>query len=296
MTSATQALRTPRAARRRRSRVIVRGLAYVGLCGAAVTMLLPFLWMLSTSLKTPAATFVYPPQWISSPLMWSNYADVFRVLPFGRYLVNTAFVAATITVLQIGVASLAGFAFARLRFPGRNVLFLAYLATLMVPVQVTIIPDFLIVRSLGWIDTYAGLIIPQVFAGSPSSAFATFLLRQFFMGIPRELVEAARIDGAGSFGIYRRIILPLSGPVLATLSVFTFTGQWNNFLWPLIVVNSDSLRTLTVGLRALVGEFTVEYQLLMAGTVLSLLPMLVAFVILQRYFVRGIALTGLGGR
>ncbi|HEY8656442.1 MAG TPA: carbohydrate ABC transporter permease [Candidatus Limnocylindria bacterium] len=263
---------------------------------AAFTMLVPFLWMLSTSLKTPAATFVYPPQWISTPIVWGNYADVFRALPFGRYMLNTAFVAATITLLQLTVASLAAYAFARLRFPGRDALFLAYLATLMVPVQVTIIPDFLIVRSLGWIDTYQGLIIPQIFAGSPSSAFATFLLRQFFMGIPRELVEAARIDGAATFAIFRRIILPLSGPVLATLSVFTFTGQWNNFLWPLIIVNDDNLRTLTVGLRALVGEFTVEYQLLMAGTVMSLIPMVLAFLFLQRYFVRGIALTGLGGR
>ena len=280
----------------RRRRMALRILAYLALGLAAFTMLVPFLWMLSTSLKTAAATFVYPPQWISSPLVWENYVDVFRALPFGRYMLNTAFVAGTVTVLQIAVASLAAFAFARLRFPGRDALFLAYLATLMVPGQVTIIPDFLIVRTLGWIDTYQGLIIPQVFAGSPSSAFATFLLRQFFMGIPRELVEAARIDGATTFGIFRRIIMPLSSPVLATLGVFTFTGQWNNFLWPLIIVNDDNLRTLTVGLRALVGEFTVDYQLLMAGTVMSLIPMVLAFVFLQRYFVRGIALTGLGGR
>lgn len=273
-----------------------RLLTYAGLTLVAFIMVIPFLWMLSTSFKTPAATFVYPPQWVSTPIVWQNYLDVIQVMPFGRYLMNSAVVSISVTVLQLVVASLAGYAFARMRFPGRDALFLAYLATLMVPVQVTLIPNFLIVKSLGWIDTFQGLIIPQVFGGSPSSAFATFMLRQFFMGIPRELVEAARIDGATSFGIYRRIILPLSGPVLATLSVFTFTGQWNNFLWPLIVSNSDLTRTLTVGLRALVGEFTVEYQLLMAGTVISLIPMVIAFLVLQRYFVRGIALTGLGGR
>lgn len=281
---------------RRQQVPVLRVLGYLALTAAAFTMLVPLFWMLSTSLKTPAATFVYPPEWISTPIVWGNYADVFRALPFGKYMLNTFFVAGTITILQIGVASLAAYAFARLRFPGRDALFLAYIATLIVPIQVTIIPDFLIVKSLGWIDTYQGLIIPQVFSGSPSSAFATFLLRQFFMGIPRELVEAARIDGATLFGIFRRIILPLSGPVIATLSVFTFTGQWNNFLWPLIIVNDDGLRTLTVGLRTLIGEFTVEYQLLMAGTVMSLIPMVLAFLFLQRYFVRGIALTGLGGR
>lgn len=273
-----------------------RLLTYAGLTLVAFIMVIPFLWMLSTSFKTPAATFVYPPQWVSTPIVWQNYLDVIQVMPFGRYLMNSAVVSISVTVLQLVVASLAAYAFARMRFPGRDALFLAYLATLMVPLQVTLIPNFLIVKSLGWIDTFQGLIIPQVFGGSPSSAFATFMLRQFFMGIPRELVEAARIDGASSFGIYRRIILPLSGPVLATLSVFTFTGQWNNFLWPLIVSNSDLTRTLTVGLRALVGEFTVEYQLLMAGTVISLVPMVIAFLVLQRYFVRGIALTGLGGR
>lgn len=258
---------------------------------AAVLMLLPFVWMVSTSLKTQAGVFVYPPEWIPNPVQWRNYADVVRVMPFLRYVLNTTFVAISVTFLHLAVSSLAAYAFARLRFPGRDKLFLAYLATLMVPGQVTLIPNFLIVKYLGWIDTYQALIIPQIF-----TAFGTFLLRQFFLTIPGELEDAARIDGASAFGIYWRIFLPLSGPALATLGVFTFTAQWNNFLWPLIVVNDEQMRTLTVGLRALVGQFTVQYPLLMAGSVISVLPMLVVFVLAQRFFVRGIALTGLAGR
>jgi multiple sugar transport system permease protein len=264
---------------------------YLLLSAAAVVMLLPFVWMLSTSLKTPSSVFVYPPEWIPKPVEWTNYLQVTRVMPFLRYVLNTAAVATSITLLHLTVSSLAAYAFARLRFPGRNRLFLAYLATLMVPGQVTLIPNFLIVKYLGWIDTYQALIIPQIF-----SAFGTFLLRQFFLTIPNELEDAARIDGASSFAIYWRIVLPLSGPALATLGVFTFTAQWNNFLWPLIVINDEQMRTLTVGLRALVGEFTVQYPLLMAGSVISILPMLIIFVVAQRFFVRGIALTGLGGR
>jgi multiple sugar transport system permease protein len=235
--------------------------------------------------------FVYPPEWIPNPVEWTNYAQVTRVMPFLRYVLNTAAVASSITFLHLAVSSLAAYAFARLRFPGRNRLFLAYLATLMVPGQVTLIPNFLIVKYLGWIDTYQALIIPQIF-----SAFGTFLLRQFFLTIPNELEDAARIDGASAFAIYWRIVLPLSGPALATLGVFTFTAQWNNFLWPLIVINDEQMRTLTVGLRALVGQFTVQYPLLMAGSVISILPMLIIFVVAQRFFVRGIALTGLAGR
>ncbi len=266
-------------------------LSYVGLSAGAVVMLVPFVWMVSTSLKNGAAVFVYPPEWLPDPVVWSNYADVVRIMPFLRYVLNTTFVSGSVTLLQLVVSSLAAFAFARLRFPGRDRLFLAYLATLMVPGQVTLIPNFLIVKYLGWIDTYQALIIPQVF-----SAFGTFLLRQFFLTIPRELDDAARIDGASAFGFFRQILLPLSTPALATLGVFTFTAQWNNFLWPLIVTNDVQMRTLTVGLRALVGQYTVQYPLLMAGSVIALLPMVVVFLLAQRAFVRGIALTGLGGR
>ncbi|MDQ6675345.1 MAG: carbohydrate ABC transporter permease [Chloroflexota bacterium] len=274
-----------------RQRWMQATITYVSLSAGAVVMLVPFVWMVSTSLKTPAEVFVYPPQWLPNPVRWSNYADVVRVMPFARYLANTVFVSGGVTFLQLAVSSLAAYAFARLRFPGRDRLFLAYLATLMVPGQVTLIPNFLIVKYLGWIDSYQALIIPQIF-----SAFGTFLLRQFFLTIPRELEDAARIDGASALGFFRKILLPLSGPALATLGVFTFTAQWNNFLWPLIVTNGAEMRTLTVGLRALVAQFTVQYQLLMAGTVISLVPMVLVFLLAQRAFVRGIALTGLGGR
>lgn len=272
-------------------RVVARGVSYLALGAAAVVMLFPFIWMLSTSLKSPGDIFVYPPRWIPSPVAWENYAAVVTIMPFPRYLLNTTLVAVSITVLHLVVSSLAAYAFARLRFPGREPLFFAYLATLMIPGQVTLIPNFLIVKYLGWIDTYQALIIPQVFG-----AFGTFLLRQFFLTIPRELEDAARIDGASTFRIYRQIVLPLSAPALATLAVFTFTAQWNSFLWPLIVTNSAELRTLTVGLRALVGQYTIQYNLLMAGSVISLIPMVAVFLFAQRYFVRGIQLTGLGGR
>jgi multiple sugar transport system permease protein len=295
MTSASGALwslTSSQAIPRRRWLLAVRtAVTYVLLSVASVVMLLPFIWMLSTSLKTPSSVFVYPPEWIPNPVQWKNYMDVVQVMPFLRYVFNTAAVATSITFLHLAVSSLAAYAFARLHFPGRNRLFLAYLATLMVPGQVTLIPNFLIVKYLGWIDTYQALIIPQIF-----TAFGTFLLRQFFLTIPNELEDAARIDGASNFSIYWRIMLPLSGPALATLGVFTFTAQWNNFLWPLIVINGEQMRTLTVGLRALVGEFTVQYPLLMAGSVISVLPILIVFLLAQRFFVRGIALTGLGGR
>jgi multiple sugar transport system permease protein len=295
VSASVQKVSLSRDARARAQRHWVRiariSVTYLALAAGSLLMLLPFVWMLSTSLKTPSSVFVYPPEWVPNPVQWSNYTDVVRVMPFLRYLLNTTVVASSITFLHLAISSLAAYAFARLHFPGRNRLFLLYLATLMVPGQVTLIPNFVIVKYLGWIDTYQALIIPQLF-----TAFGTFLLRQFFLTIPRELEDAARIDGASAFGIYWRIVLPLSGPALATLGVFTFTAQWNNFLWPLIVINDEQMRTLTVGLRALVGQFTVQYPLLMAGSVISLLPMIIVFLLAQRFFVRGIALTGLAGR
>ena len=258
--------------------------------GSAV-MLVPFLWMISTSLKENSEVFVYPPVWFPNPPLWSNYAYVLELLPFGRYLLNTTVVATTVTALEVITSSLAAFAFARVDFPGRDRLFLIYLATLMIPGQVTIIPNFLVVSWLGWNNTYLALIIPAAF-----SAFGTFLLRQFFLSIPVELEQAARIDGCGYFGIYRHIILPLSGPALATLTIFVFMTQWNSFLWPLIVTNSDNYRTLTVGLSYFRNEYATQFNYLMAGTVMNVVPILIVFAFLQRYFVRGIALTGLTGR
>ena len=267
------------------------GLAYLALLIGSVAMIAPFLWMISTSVKTIPEIFAYPIVWIPEHIRWENYREVLELLPFGRYLFNTAFVSLSVTVLELLTCSLAAYAFARLRFPGRDKLFLLYLATLMIPGQVTLIPNFLLMRWFDWVDTYWALIIPQAF-----SAFGTFLLRQFFLSIPRELEEAARADGASYFRVYWQIILPLSGPALATLAVFSFMAQWNAFLWPLIVTHGDTMRTLTVGLRFFQDELVTQYHYLMAGTVMSIIPILILFLALQRYFVRGIALTGMGGR
>ena len=265
--------------------------AYAALTIGSLWALFPFLWMISTSLKSDSQVLIYPPLWLPSPPIWDNYPAVLKLLPFGRFLVNTMIVAVTVTILELITSSFAAYAFARLRFPGRDKLFLLYLATLMIPGQVTIIPNFLVMSWLGWVDTYMALIIPAAF-----SAFGTFLLRQFFLSIPPELEQAARMDGCSYFGIYRHIILPLSGPALATLAVFAFMTQWNAFLWPLIVTNKEAMRTLTVGIRYFGDEAAGQFNYLMAGTVMSIIPILIVFLVLQRYFVRGVALTGRGGR
>ncbi len=221
-----------------------------------------------------------------------NYFEVFRQIPFGRFYLNSIIVSVSTVFLQIITASLAAFAFARLRFRGRETLFLLYLATLMIPFQVTMIPNYIVVaRFLQWRDTYQALILPTAF-----SAFSTFLLRQYFKGIPLDLDEAARMDGAGSFRIWWQIILPLSGPVVATLAIFNFQGAWNDFLWPLIVTNDVSMRTIPIGLASFQGQFQTEWHLLMAGSVIALLPVLILYIIGQNWFVKGITLSGMGGR
>ena len=281
-----------RVPRRRRRGLTPGTLAlHAVLIAGSVVMLLPFAWMLSTSLKTPAETFAYPPIWIPSKVAWDNYTRTVAAMPFGRFYLNSLIVTVSVTVLQILVSSLAAFAFARLRFRGREALFLLYLATLMIPFQVTMIPNFIVVRTLGWYDTYQALILPPAF-----SAFSTFLLRQYFRGIPRDLDEAARIDGASSFRIWWSVILPLSGPVLAALAIFVSLNTWNDFLWPLIVTNSQEMRTLPVGLSAFQGQYKTDWNLLMAGSVIAMLPILIVYIIGQRWFIRGITLSGLGGR
>jgi len=272
-------------------RSILRWVLFLALVAGSILMIGPFLWMVSTSLKADGDVFVYPPVWIPAPIEWSNYLKVLVLLPFGRYLINTTVVTVSVTFLEVLTSSLAAYSFARLNFPGRDRLFLIYLGTLMVPGQVTIIPNFLLISVFGWVNSYFALIIPAAF-----TAFGTFLLRQFFLSIPPELEQAARIDGCGYLGIYRHIILPLSGPALATLTIFSFMAQWNSFLWPLIVTNSDDVRTLTVGLSYFQDEYATQFNYMMAGAVLNVIPILIVFLALQRYFVRGIALTGITGR
>ena len=253
-------------------------------------MIVPFVWMISTSLKDPGNVFVYPPQWFPRPLVWENYARVLKQIDFARYFLNTAFITICVVSGQLFTSSLGAYAFARLNFPGRDKLFLLYLGTMMIPGQVTMIPIFIFVRIIGWIDTYAALIIPGCF-----TAWGTFLLRQFFLTIPKELEDAAAIDGCSAFGKYWQIILPLSKPALATLGVFAFMGTWNSFQWPLIVTISEKMRTLSVALASFQGVYRTDWTLLMASSVLTLLPILVIFMFGQKYFVEGITLTGLKG-
>jgi len=264
---------------------------HVLLITGSFVMLVPFVWMVSTSLKEPGDVFVYPPQWIPQPAQWENYQETVTVMPFGRFYLNSAIQALSVTALQLLTASLAAYAFARLRFRGRDLLFLLYLATMMIPFPVTMIPNFIAMRYLNWIDSFQALILPPAF-----SAFSTFLLRQYFMSIPIEMDDAARVDGASSFRIWWQIILPLSGPALATLAIFTFLGQWNSFLWPLIVTNSEEMWTLPVGLATFQSQYSVQWHLLMAGSVIAVLPILVIYIVGQKWFVRGITLTGMGGR
>lgn len=270
---------------------VARWLLFVVLLAGALVMAAPFLWMIGTSLKAPTEVFRYPPTLLPESPQWANYARILEVLPFGRYLFNSLTVALSVTALQLLLCSMAAYAFARLRFPGRDVLFLVYLSALMVPSQVTLIPNFILVRQLGWVDSYQALILPFAF-----SSFGTFLLRQYFLTLPRELEEAARIDGASYLQSYWRIALPLARPALAALAIFTFVAQWNNFLWPLVTTTRPEMSTLTVGLNTLRGQYNTAWTLLMAGSVLAIVPILVLFVVGNRAFIRGITTSGLGGR
>jgi len=256
--------------------------------GSAV-MVLPFGVMLAVSFLPKATILTRNFDFTLASLQ--NYVDTFTVVPFGRFYWNSLVVATATTTLQILTASLAAFAFARLRFRGRDALFLLYLATLMIPFQVTMIPNFILVRYLSWYNTYQALILPSAF-----SAFSTFLMRQYFRGLPLDFDEAARMDGASSWRIWAQIILPLSGPVVATLAIFNFQASWNDFLWPLVITNSLEMRTIPVGLSSFQGQYSTEWHLLMAGSVVALLPILIIYIIGQNWFVRGIALTGMGGR
>lgn len=266
-----------------------RALSYVLLTVLAGLCLIPLVWMVLTAFKPEDEVFSL--SLIPSTPAWWNFPRAFTFFPFSRFLANTIVVAVGGTLLHLITSCLAAYAFARLRFRGREALFLLYLGTLMVPQQVTIVPLFLMMRDVGWVDTYWALILPGAF-----HALGVFLLRQFFLTIPRELEESAFMDGAGRLRILIQIILPLSRPALATLAVFTFIREWNSFLWPLIATTSPEMRVLSVGLSLFTGQYGTEWHLLMAAATVTLLPTLVVFGLAQRYFVKGIALTGFGGR
>ncbi len=265
-------------------------LKYLVLSGGAFLMVFPFVWMTIASLMTAGEIQMRPPVWLPASPQFSNYSELARSIPIGRLYFNSLFTSGIIVLGVLLSSSLAGFAFAKYRFPGRELLFYLILATMMIPFFVTLIPVFFIVRQLGWIDTYQGLVVPGL-----TSAYGIFLMRQFMVTVPDELIDAARIDGASEPMIYWRIVIPLVKPALATLGTFTFIGAWNNFLWPLLVLNSRELFTLPLGINSLRSLYADNTNLLMAGTAVAVVPMLLLFVFLQRYFIKGIALTGLKG-
>jgi len=268
-----------------------RLLAAVLLWLSAVLVAFPFVWMIRSSIMPSRMVMKFPPVWIPPTVTFESYSKLLLHQPFLHYIFNSLLVAVVVTAGQMIISSMAAYAFARLRFPGRDKLFLLYLATMVIPTQVTLIPQYVLVSRLGWIDSYAALTIPFL-----SSAFITFLLRQFFLSIPQELEDAARMDGAGYFRIYSTIILPLAGPALATGALLSFIGTWTSFLWPLIVTRSKDMRTVPVGLASFVQEMGVaDYGQIMAGSVLSMLPMFILFVLLQRFIVQSLATSGLKG-
>jgi multiple sugar transport system permease protein len=269
---------------------VLQILVYLLLVSAAVFTLLPFLWMLISSVKLNKDVFTYPVQWMPARFAWSNYEKIWTRIPLLLYVANTLKLTLIITLLQLVTSSLAAYGFAKTRFPGRDILFLCYVATIAIPWQSYMIPQFIMLRRMGLVDTHLALIILQSF-----TAFGVFLIRQFYMSVPNELCESARIDGLGEYGICMRIMLPLSKPALATLVIISFVFVWNDFLGPLIYINSSHLKTIQLGLRSFITEYASEYNLIMAGSVVALMPVLAFFASLQRFFVEGVATTGLKG-
>lgn len=269
-----------------------RMLAYLVLALGAISMLVPFIWMLATSLMSTAQVYSTPPKLFPDPILWENYPKAMQAVPLGRFFLNSLLVASLTTLGQMVTASMAGYAFARMKFPGRELLFLLFLATMMIPPQVNVVPLFMLMSKFGWIDTYYALIIPGLFG-----AFGIFLLRQWFLGFPEELEQSARLDGCNPLQIYWHIALPTALPALATLGIFTFISTWNSFLWPLIVTNSDMMRTLPVGLAAFKGSFreNTEWGQLMAAGVISVIPALAVFLAGQKYFIKGLMAGSLKG-
>lgn len=271
-------------------KITIRGLILVALVLGAAINLIPFFWMLSTSVKTNAEVFTYPPVWIPSPFEWSNYIDAFLRVN-GRVFFNTAFFAASVVLLQGLVTTMGGFAFARINFPYRNAVFLIYLGTMMIPPQVTLVPTYIVVVNFGWVNTYQGLILPIVAQG----AFGTFLFRQFFLRLPNEMFESARLDGANYWQQFWTFTLPLSRPVITAYSIITFLTAWKMYLWPLVVVRSPDLKVLPMAIAELSGNASQERGVMMAAVALSIFPILILYVVAQRWFVEGIAMTGQKG-
>ena len=270
--------------------VPVRIIIYFLLIITAASMLLPFVWMLSSSLKLNKDVFTFPIKWIPEEPRWKNYSDIWTRIPLLRFIYNTFFLSITITILQVLSSSFAAYAFAKLQFPLRRVLFMGYIATIAVPWQAYMVPQFIMMSRFGLNNTHLALICLQAF-----SAFGVFLMKQFYENVPDELREAARIDGCSEYGIWWRIMLPLSRPAVSTLVIITFVNVWNDFLGPLIYLTRTELKTIQIGLRSFISQYSSEYGLIMAASVVCLIPVLTVFLSLQRYFVQGIASTGIKG-
>lgn len=264
---------------------------YLVLIGLGIVFMLPFVWVVSTSLKPDTQIFIFPPQWIPRPFVWSNYPKALAYIPFLTFLKNTLIYCIGTVIGTILSCSLVAYSCSRIAWPGRNIIFFLAISTMMLPYQVTMIPLFIVFRQLGWVGTFKPLIIPTFFG----HGFYIFLLRQFFMTIPGELSDAARIDGCSHFGIYSRLILPIAKPALATVALFRFLASWNDFLGPLIYLNSESQYTLSLGLRMFLMAHRAEWALLMATSVVVTVPIIILFFFTQRTFIQGIALTGLKG-
>jgi multiple sugar transport system permease protein len=273
-----------------RPRIVGNTIFYFIAIVLAIVFAGPFVWMLSSSLKPSSEIFASPPVLLSPEATLNNYVEVFRQAPFARYMFNSFFVATTVTLIALLLHAMAGYALARLDFPGKRIVFIGILSTLMVPFYTILIPLALIVKELGWINTYLALIIPAI-----PHAFGIFWLRQFFLGLPTELEEAARIDGASRVGVFFRIALPLARPVLAALGVFFFLANWDAFLWPLVAANGEDMRMVQVGIQSFTGEHGNAWELIMAASVIAVLPTLILFFGLQRFIVASVKLSGLKG-
>ncbi|WP_293893733.1 MULTISPECIES: carbohydrate ABC transporter permease [unclassified Sphaerochaeta] len=269
---------------------VTKTLLYTLLVVCSLAMLMPFVWMLSSSLKLDKDVFTFPIEWIPSNPRWKNYAEIWTTIPLAQFLKNTAKLTIIVTLLQLLTSSFAAYAFAKLQFKGRDILFLGYVATIAMPWQVYMVPQFILMRSFGLNNTHLAIIFLQAF-----SAFGVFLMKQFYMSVPDELCEAARIDGMSEYRIWVRIMLPLSKPALSTLTIFTFVNTWNDFLGPLLYLTRMELKTIQIGLRMFISQYSSEYGLIMAASVVALIPVVIVFLALQKFFVQGVATAGLKG-
>ena len=277
-------------ASQKRRNAIMRFFIYFFLIVITAFMLLPFLWMLSSSFKENKDVFGFPIQWIPENPRWQNYVDIWTEIPLLTFIKNTAKITIVVTLLQLFTSSFAAYAFAKMQFKGKNVLFLGYIATIAVPWQAYMVPQFMMMSSWGLNNTHLAIMCLQAF-----SAFGVFLMKQFYEGVPSELCEAARIDGLTEYGIWWHIMLPLSLPALSTLTIFTFVNTWNDFLGPLIYLTRTELKTIQIGLRMFISQYSAEYGLIMAASVVVLIPVLIVFPSLQKYFVQGVASSGIKG-